>query len=99
MKISPIENFNVKDPARGMFYRDGNGYMCIQRSYDLQMALIKHLFHLGILCIDEKIAENYHWLISFELSKIREEFKLDVYKWINPNTIVEVEKVYFDYVE
>lgn len=70
--------------------------MCFQPSLDVYKAPTKHFFHLRLECKGKLEVDCYHWIISYELDKKRDELACDEYKWMKPEIISDAEKVLFE---
>lgn len=79
----------IREAVHGMFYKDEKGQMCFMRTNEIPIALTNHLFHLRCECTKVKFAESFHYLLSFDLDKRRNELLQDGYKWIKDEIIEE----------
>lgn len=67
--------------------------MCFQRSIELYKSTIESLFHLWLKCKEKPKVDSYHWIISYQLDKRKDELACDDYQWIKPEIIIQANKV------
>ena len=87
--VNSIPRLFIREPVHGVFYQDEKGQMCFQRTDELFKAPTVHLFHLRLELKGHRESGSYHWLISLELSKRRQELLHDDYKWIKQEIMEE----------